>query len=147
MTKTKEQLRAEAVERLKDYEGWRRRVETDEFDPDLLMAVIGVESWDATWQGNRDSLIDLLTDDKAQDGTTPEFDVPMYGWHEGGGRMSCEYCDGISNPIVACGEYKNLLFCIRDETLLMLRPVDGNWWLPSWSLNVNYCPMCGRRLK
>ena len=64
-SETKRQLRAEAVERLRDYLNWHESEKERHSGPDLLMAVIGGDSWCATWQGNRDALIDLLEDDES----------------------------------------------------------------------------------
>ena len=61
--------------------------------------------------------------------------------------MSCEYCDGESQPeIVGRPLMTKLLFCIRGRTLIM-RAMSKNWLYPQWLLSVNYCPMCGRNLR
>lgn len=75
MTKTKRQLRAEAVERLKAYETWHENEKSRHASPDLLMAVIGGESWGDTWQENRDTLVSLLTDETDDENApeTPDF--------------------------------------------------------------------------
>ena len=80
MTKTKAQLRAEAVERLKTL--------NNPSSCKIVDAITGSE-----WMGSQKRckvLIDLLTDDEPQDVTTPEFDVPLYGWHEGDTREKLE---------------------------------------------------------
>ena len=60
--------------------------------------------------------------------------------------MSCECCDGVSNPTVLgrVGDGK-LLFCIRGTTLVV-RVLNRGWLFPQWLVDVSYCPMCGRRL-
>ena len=63
--------------------------------------------------------------------------------------MSCETCDGTSNPHVmgpASTGLVKLLFCIRGTTLVV-RVLKREWLFPQWLVSVSYCPMCGRDLK
>ena len=67
MTKTKKQLRAEAVERLKEYHDWEAHQKS--------LANITLAIWpmsvDMSNDKRVDALIDLLTDDDANDDSTP----------------------------------------------------------------------------
>lgn len=78
MTKTKAQLRAEAVERLRELDAY---VDGPESIVDKLVGEIETDRFN--YHVEIEYIIDLLTDEEPQNGTTPEFDVPLYGWHEG----------------------------------------------------------------
>lgn len=82
MTKTKSQLRAEAVERLREL--GTKESYPEEIVKTLVSADIMTNRYDYAIE--LDTIIDLLTDDEPQDVTTPEFDVPLYGWHDGDTR-------------------------------------------------------------
>ena len=71
MKKTKRQLRAEAVERLRNYEEWSESF--GEENSSFLAALLNKSAKEQTYKTNKAELIDLLTDDELPEERNPNW--------------------------------------------------------------------------